>query len=123
MYTACWTRTGPAAILLYRSIQWEHEHSDVGRVFTVGWWIIIMVIPKRTPSVQGAISSQNAYTECGRRTGPAAMEFTALHSGCKSPVGGRVFTAQGCIAMRLVPSRTPVVQSATRIPRMCTLSM
>ena len=64
---------------------------------------------------------QNVYTACGRCTGPAAMElYSAAQWVYKSSVGGRVFTAEWCIAMRLVPSRTPREQGTAGFPRMCT---
>ena len=53
---------------------------------------------------------------------PAAMElYSAAQRVYKSSVGGGVFTAECCIAMRVVPSYTLSVQGAIRRPMMCTL--
>ena len=46
--------------------------------------------------------------------------YRSLHQVYENFVDSRVFIAEVCIAMRVVPSHTPSVQSATRLPRMCT---
>ena len=38
----------------------------------------------------------------------------------ENSVYGRVFTAEWCIVMRVIPRRIPSVQGATGLPRMCT---
>ena len=38
----------------------------------------------------------------------------------QSSVGGKVFTAQWCIVMRVIPSRTPSEQGTAALTRMCT---
>ena len=69
--------------MLYRSVEREYEHSVGGRLFTAEWWIIITVIPRRTPCVQGATGLPRMRMQpVGDVRGQPPWSFIAPHSGC-----------------------------------------
>ena len=111
-------------------MQQVYENSVDGRVFTVKWCITMRVILNHTPSIQGTMGLPRMCTQpvgdvrvvppwsC---TGCAAMElYSYVQRVYDNSVDGSVFTAEWCITMRVIPSRTPSVQGATGLYRMCT---
>ena len=79
------------------------------------------IMLNRTPSAQGATGLPRIRTQPIGRTGPASMElYSSAQRVYQSSIGGRVFTAQSCTAMRVLPSRTPSVQGSAGLPTMCT---
>ena len=61
------------------------------------------------------------YTSYGRRTGPVTKELhRSVQQVYENSVDGRVFTAEWWITISTILNRTPSVQGATGLPRMCT---
>ena len=61
------------------------------------------------------------YTGCERSKGSAAIWlYMSVQRVYEHSIPGSLFTPEWCITMRFLPSRTPSVQGAVGLPRMCT---